>query len=66
MGRMKDLFIELEREREDRSSYYPNTPSGHTCPNCNSLDVEPISVDYYDCMQCGYHLVLVENELRIN
>ena len=66
MGKMKELFIELERDHEDRTTLYPSTPSGYQCPNCNSLNVEQISTDYFDCMTCGYHLVLVENEFRIN
>lgn len=66
MGRMKELFIELNREDEDKQLYYPDTPSDLTCPNCNSNNVESFTRHYYDCMNCGYHLVLVDNGLKIN
>jgi uncharacterized protein (DUF983 family) len=68
MGRMKELFIELQEENEERQMYYGDTPSGHQCPNClETKMVEQITDNDYECLFCGHELILLpDGTLKLN
>jgi uncharacterized protein (DUF983 family) len=58
MGKMKELFIELQEENEDRAMYYGITPSSDTCPNCLETRMIEQTVDqYFECLYCGHMLI---------
>lgn len=66
MGRMKELFMELEEKQEfeqhlEESSVFD---SGILCPNCMKTNLSSQSfVDLY-CTGCGQEFVKVEKSVR--
>lgn len=68
MGKMKELFIDLQEEREERELYYGHTPSDLSCPNCGETKmVEQVTENDFECLYCGYHLIKLEDgTLQIN
>jgi uncharacterized protein (DUF983 family) len=62
MGRMKELFIDLQEEREEKEMYYGHTPSDNPCPNCGETKmVEQITESDFECLYCGYQLIKLED-----
>ena len=68
MGRMKELFIQLLEEDEDRQLYYGKTPNDLQCPNClETKMLEQITDNNYECLFCGHNLILLpDGTLKIN
>lgn len=68
MGKMKELFIQLQEEDEDRQLYYGETPNDRSCPNClETKTLEQITDSNYECIYCGYELTLLpDGTLKIN
>lgn len=66
MGRMKELFMELEEKQEfeqhlEQSSVFD---SGILCPNCMKTNlVEHSDVDLY-CEGCAQEFIKVEKSIR--
>jgi uncharacterized protein (DUF983 family) len=68
MGKMKELFIQLLEEDEDRVMYYGTTPNDRQCPNClETKMVEQVTDNDYECLFCGHSLILLpDGTLQIN
>lgn len=59
---MKELFIDLQEEREEIEMYYGHTPSDKSCPNCgNTKMVEQITENDFECLNCGCQLIKLED-----
>lgn len=66
MGRMKELFMELEEKQEfeqhlEQSSVFD---SGILCPNCMKTNLSAQSNVDLNCNGCGQEFVRVEKSIR--
>jgi hypothetical protein len=64
---MKELFMQLEDERESFVSHYGDLEvlSDVKCINCNQYKLEKVTENAYECLYCCIHITEVEDRLII-
>jgi hypothetical protein len=67
MSKMKELFMQLEEERESFESHYGDLEvlSDVKCINCNQYKLEKVAENAYECLYCGINITEVEDRLII-
>lgn len=67
MGKMKELYMELQEQEEQLSNYYRKSSafSDIQCINCSYYSVEKVTDNSYECLHCGIHLTKVNDSMII-
>ena len=67
MGKMKELYMELQEQEEQLSNYYRKSSAFSDIQyiNCSSYSVGKVTDNSYECLHCGIHLTKVNDSMII-